>query len=310
MRNVFGNISVAVFSDIADALQSAGMAVLTYDKRTCTGSSMETCYNNAYPTFTMENATAADFIQDALAAVRYLSKRKDVGEITVVGHSQGGSYIPILLEAEPAIITKGVVLAAAFRGFDELAQWQREFTQNLVKLFNVDNATACLGGVSDEMFDQFVQWLKAVKADSPVPDIPEFDLYAAYWKELFNVQSRTLSAAKALRQPLLIVHGDTDWVGPPSEAADWSDYLTEAGVTHEVTILPCVTHFMNCIKTFPYDIGDSVDEKVIDSLINFIAEDSPKTASQSAFGRSDVSRTGVASVFMPLVALLVFGAIL
>jgi pimeloyl-ACP methyl ester carboxylesterase len=67
---------------IADQLSRDGIAVLRMDDRGFGGS-----------TGNFENSTTGDFATDALAAVDYLKKRKeiDVNQIGLIGHSEGGA---------------------------------------------------------------------------------------------------------------------------------------------------------------------------------------------------------------------------
>jgi len=75
-----------VFSQIADYLGGRGIAVLRTDDRGVGGT------NGTY-----EEATTEDFATDALAAVSFLAKRKDIdtARIGFIGHSEGGAAAAI-----------------------------------------------------------------------------------------------------------------------------------------------------------------------------------------------------------------------
>lgn len=95
-EDVFGH---KVFLVLADALNRSGIAVLRYDKRGVGAST------GAYA-----QATTADFADDALAAAQWLSARKDVKTVGLIGHSEGGIIAPIVANRDDAV--KFVVLLA------------------------------------------------------------------------------------------------------------------------------------------------------------------------------------------------------
>jgi pimeloyl-ACP methyl ester carboxylesterase len=82
------------FALIADALTSAGVAVLRYDDRGVGGSTGD-----------YQAATIADLASDGRAALDYLQSREDIDQsrIGVLGHSEGGLYAAMLAAADPDI---------------------------------------------------------------------------------------------------------------------------------------------------------------------------------------------------------------
>ncbi|UCE21273.1 MAG: alpha/beta fold hydrolase [Candidatus Aminicenantes bacterium] len=75
------------FRVISDYLTQNGIAVLRYDSRGVGGST-----GNVY------QSTFNDFAEDAIAALHYLKRRKDINpdQIGLCGHSQGGIVAPIV----------------------------------------------------------------------------------------------------------------------------------------------------------------------------------------------------------------------
>lgn len=86
--------TIKPFALIADALTSAGVAVLRYDDRGVGGSSGD-----------YEAATVEELASDGRAALDYLLERSDVdpGRIGILGHSEGGLYAAMLAAADPDI---------------------------------------------------------------------------------------------------------------------------------------------------------------------------------------------------------------
>ena len=80
------------FALIADALTSAGVAVLRYDDRGVGGSSGD-----------YAAATIDDLAGDGRAALEYLRSRVDIdpARIGLLGHSEGGLYAAQLAAADP-----------------------------------------------------------------------------------------------------------------------------------------------------------------------------------------------------------------
>lgn len=87
---------------------------------------------------------------------------------------------------------------------------------------------------------------------------------------MLDAHNKSMAAVAKVNQPLLVLQGDMDWTVPPSDAEAWSNYLNEVGADYETKVLSCVTHSLNCIQRFPYDIGNKVDPQVTDSLIDFV----------------------------------------
>ncbi len=98
------------FAVLADHLTRAGIAVLRFDDRGTAASGGD-----------FQNATTADFTDDAEAAVAFLRSRPDIGPVGIIGHSEGGLVAPlaasrnddvdfIVLLAGPAVTGEQVLL--------------------------------------------------------------------------------------------------------------------------------------------------------------------------------------------------------
>lgn len=80
------------FLVLADHLTRRGIAVLRVDDRG-TGQSAGS----------FGAATSADFADDALAGVRFLRARPDVGPVGIIGHSEGGMIAPMVAVRSPDV---------------------------------------------------------------------------------------------------------------------------------------------------------------------------------------------------------------
>lgn len=80
------------FLVLADHLTRNGIAVLRLDDR-----------GVGQSTGTFATATSADFADDVFAAVQFLESRGDVGEIGLIGHSEGGLIGPMVANRSPEV---------------------------------------------------------------------------------------------------------------------------------------------------------------------------------------------------------------
>jgi pimeloyl-ACP methyl ester carboxylesterase len=112
--------SLKPFALIADALTSAGLAVLRYDDRGVGGSSGE------YSTATIDELAA-----DGAAALAFLRGREDIdrGRIGLLGHSEGGLYAAKLAAADPAVAFVIGLAAPALDGVSLLVSQNVAITQ-------------------------------------------------------------------------------------------------------------------------------------------------------------------------------------
>lgn len=93
--------TIDVYRELAEELREHGIASLRYDKRTCTRGP---CEDNGYPA-PSDDIRIGDFVLDAQAAVAALRAQAgiDPERIFVVGHSQGGTMVPAMLQADPTL---------------------------------------------------------------------------------------------------------------------------------------------------------------------------------------------------------------
>jgi uncharacterized protein len=109
------------FLVIADYLTRNGIAVLRYDDRGAGESGGD-----------FRSATTADFATDVESAVKYLKTRKEIGDIGLAGHSEGGIIAPMVAASTPEV--KFIVLLAGtgIRG-DKLLLLQEELIMKASK---------------------------------------------------------------------------------------------------------------------------------------------------------------------------------
>jgi len=265
-------LSVSVFSDLAQALGTAGYVVLRYDKRTC-GPFNGRCKNN-YPTPTRPRVT--DFEADAAAGLDWLASRPEVdpGRLVVVGHSQGASFVPRLLDRREDLVA-GVMLAGPYRGSDVLLAWQVELQRSMMEEMGLDEAVIreSLSGLK-----QMVRDVTALHEGTYTGDTMGEEMQA-FWREWLQLTDELPEIARRVRQPMLAISGDYDFNVPPQDTQAWADLF--ASVTpnpgHRAVVQEGMTHALNLVHRRPWlevetgDVETKVSGALIDEMLKFLS---------------------------------------
>ncbi|HCP47471.1 MAG TPA: hypothetical protein DIU15_15625 [Deltaproteobacteria bacterium] len=253
----FGGVEVTPYSDVRDALVEAGVAVLLYDKRTCTTQG-SLCAND-YP-IPSADVLVSDFAGDAVSASAWLREQDgiDPSGIVVVGHSQGAALVPTIL-AEDIDLRGGVSLAGNYRPIDALLRYQLDFS---IELMEESGASVTVIDSTLADLTEMVEALESLRAGTfagttvggmPVP----------FWEDWMAIGDARPGLMAAESRPILSVIGDYDWNIPADpELPLWE----EAGA--EPLLLPCVTHALNCVTDEDY--GDHVDPTLLEHLVEWL----------------------------------------
>jgi uncharacterized protein len=206
------------FLDLALGLAAKGIVTLRYDKRT-----------HDYPTgLDPSSFTAVDeYVPDAVHAIDLLGHQSSVDHrrIFVLGHSQGGTFAPLIAQRAPQVA--GVVLlAAATEPFGAALLRQTRYL-------------ATLGG---SVGARYAAALPEVERLAPVLDSPALaqdppstvllgGVGPAYYLSLQRYHE--VATARAIPQPLLILQGDRDYeVTVADDLSGWTTGLAgRPGVT-------------------------------------------------------------------------------
>jgi len=268
--NMAFGFEIPVFVELAEALQANGVAVLTYDKRSC--GPFNGCADNGYP-LPDDDLTIETFIKDAQAGVVFLRQHPEIDpdRISIVGHSQGAQFITVMLEADSRL-AGGVMIAGPYRPIDEITESQLDSTIELLGQLGISEEEA-LSLPTVLPLVEIVDGLADIRSGS---DEAVAGVSAEFWRSWFDLHERSISAALRITQPLLIINGEYDWNIPPTEARAWADYLAGVDADYEMITFPCVTHALNCVSEpdptaiTPMDIGSTVAPEVIDALVGFL----------------------------------------
>ena len=197
-ENVFG---IPIFGQMADTLADAGFLVLRYDKRGVGQSGGRT-----------EAARLEHFAEDARAAVKAMSERKDVDRkrLALIGHGEGG-WLALMVAKDNRVSAVGLVSTVAVTG-RELNLYQ--VTHGLERSTRSDSerqATIDLQKQIQQAVVTGLGWdrINVTEAVRHQADTPYFQSFL------------TFDPAKLIRdvpQPLLIVQGERDPQLPPGNA--------------------------------------------------------------------------------------------
>lgn len=258
---------VAAFRELAHALARAGFVVVRYDKRTCTA--REGCHNHYPPA----EVGFDDVLEDAQAVIDWLRRRPEVDRraLFLVGHSLGGAFVPELM-TDNRDLRAGVALAAPFRPIDLTSIYQWEYAERLLL---AQNKHPLVVAARVHELREIADGVKRLRAGT-LKKAEIAGTSIEFWQAWMDLGDALPAVLAGLDRPVLALSGSADANVPPSETALWRRALTAASRTagHQATVLPCVTHALNCLQTDgrgnPISISRHIDPRVAARIIAFL----------------------------------------
>jgi dienelactone hydrolase len=266
--NMQFGFELPVFAKLGDAFRDAGFVVLTYDKRSC--GTFNDCAENDYPVPSSDQ-TIETYIADAAAALEWLADQPEVdpARIVPVGHSEGGSFVPVLLDRDPSLAA-GVIIAGAFDRIDVvLADQAARARAQLVEL----ELPADQIEVAMQPLDNLAAEAAAIAAGT-FTGTPTGGVGVEYWQSWLALGDQTPEVTSRVSQPVLVISGDRDWNVPTHQTEAFGAALTNSDV--QVKVMPCVTHALNCVATDDLraisssDIGRDLDADFVEAIVAFL----------------------------------------
>jgi len=255
--------NIPIFGQLANTLADAGFAVLRYDKRGVGQS-------GGRP----EAATIADFAEDAKAAIKMMSDRKDIDRkrIAVVGHSEGGSVAmlaaskndrvaALVLVATIGVTGKELNLYQVTHGLERSGRPEAE-KQATIELQKKIQEAVLTGSGWDK-----IELPPGVRQQA---DTPWFQSYLAF------------DPAKVMRnveQPILVMQGELDTQVPPSNADRLQELATARKKAPPIKVVkvPAVNHLLVPAKTGEFEeysqLGsEQVSPAVSSAIVSWLKE--------------------------------------
>lgn len=267
------------FLVLADYLTRRGIAVLRMDDR---GVGESTC--------SFAEATSMDFADDIESAVGFLRERADIGEIGLVGHSEGGLVAPIVANRTSEV---GFVLLMAGPGLTGEEILYLQSTLIIKANGGTDAAAAANNATQKAMFEILKQEtdLEVAKQKMTEPlrealasaGVPEEAIEAQVQAQITEVASPwfkyflTYDPAPALRTlecPVLAVFGEKDTQVPPTEnIAAIRAALEEGGHTdYELLELPGRNHLFQTADTGSPSEYATIEETIAPLALETISD--------------------------------------
>lgn len=249
------------FLVIADYLTRHGVAVLRYDDRGV-GQSKGS----------FKGATSVDFASDVDAAVAYLKTRKEVKQIGLMGHSEGGLIAPIVAATNKNVDFIVLLAGTGIRG-DKLLLMQQELISRangesekdieLSKKLNSKVFDIIVQSEDDEILkkdlkEYFIQALKENPEIKPKQMTDEAFIDSQIqssmtpwpWMKFFLKYDPATNLVK-VKCPVLAVNGEKDLQVPAKENLEAIEKLVKSAGNQDVTVktYPNLNHLFQESKT-------------------------------------------------------------
>ena len=217
----------APFRDIADSLARRGIATVRFDDRGV---------GESGGLDGVSSATSADFADDVRSVVAWLGRRPDIdtARIALVGHSEGGMIAPMIAAGSPTL--SGVASGAPIPRVRALALLAGPaYTGRRIMLFQNEQAIAAAPRLTEAQRDSVRRTVPA-----GLDALAKSNRWMGYF-----MSHDPLLTAKRVKQPVLILQGDTDHQITP-EQADTLAAAFRAGGNRAVTVkhFPATNHLM------------------------------------------------------------------
>jgi pimeloyl-ACP methyl ester carboxylesterase len=241
---------VAMFAQLAGALADKGFVVLRYDKRGVGQSGGR-----------IESATLQDYADDVIAAVKWITRRKDVDprHIMLVGHGEGG-WVAMLAAKEKRIASLVFVGTPGTSGADLILEQQRHAldllqTPAAERQTKIDLQKKIHAAVIAERGWEGIPPAMRRQADTP------------WFRSLLLFDpARVMPKVK---QPILILQADLDTQVPPSHADKLAELARARKKAPAVDVkhIPGINHLLVPATTGEIAEYDQLKDRTVSAAV-------------------------------------------
>ena len=247
---------IPLFAQLAGQLADAGYVVLRYDKRGIGQSGGR-----------IETVTLRDYADDAIAAAKWIARRKDVDDkrVFVVGHSEGASVA--MLAAREKRIKALVLMAAMGTTGRELILEQQQYLLQTAKIAEAERT---------EKIELQKKILEAAVSETGWEALPREVRGAVdtpWYRSLLLFDPAQVM--KDVKQPVLILQAALDKQVPPHHGERLAELARarKKSPPVELKVLPSLNHLMVSAKTGDVSEYGALESKTISpEVAKIIAE--------------------------------------
>jgi fermentation-respiration switch protein FrsA (DUF1100 family) len=277
------------FFVLADYLTRRGIAVLRVDDRGVGGSTGD-----------FDNASAMDYVSDAIACVTYLKSRKEINPelIGLVGHSEGGIIAPlvavrspdiafIVLIASPGLSIKEMEYSKQARTLkangasDDLIARNRAVQESLFAVINQETDSEVVKNELTSIITEFFNGLS--EEEKKITGISEENLevyihnqfrrlHSPWFRFYLNFDPGT--SLQKVTCPVLAVNGEKDVQVTPKENLQAITKALEAGRNKNFTVkeLPNLNHLLQTAETGNISEYGKIEETMLPTALQIIGD--------------------------------------
>ncbi len=214
------------FLVLSDFLTRKGIAVLRYDDRGVGQSKGN-----------FKSAITDDFASDAESAVAYLKTRKEIGEIGIAGHSEGGMVAPMValrtkdvsfivmlagtgLRGDKILLLQQELIARASGGSEADIKKTKEANTKVFEMVIKSKSDATL---KEDLKKYLAETLNSLPADSRPKGMTDDEFLSLELNQLVNpwmlnfIRYDPVQVLEKVKCPVLAVNGDKDMQVPSKE---------------------------------------------------------------------------------------------
>lgn len=230
------NYVIKPFKDLAENLAGKGYASFRYDKR-----------SYLYMTKNINKSLdPIEFINDAKNAYNYITKNYNFNEIILLGHSQGGSFVPLIVKNTN--IKKAIALSPGTEEFMNQMIYQLNYQIDYFK--KLDNPEQYKTSIDQlkEMIKQIEDVNNNIKTGNYRKDEKVLGADYDFLLKINDLTKNTISNFEKIKIPTLIINGTIDLKTPYEKLKEYeNDLLKNKYIT--IKYIDGMGHMLNIVGT-------------------------------------------------------------